>query len=278
MNNDRGYWGLWLGGIVCVLLVLFAVLVWQAALHYQAKTPSTPQVPVVASSSLPILYEYIEITGSCGPYFDGACANLRTGPGRQFAAVSPLRNGVVLKVASTTVVDGHTWYRVGFDGDIRYPERVKSGWYVSGDYARVFYDRGYVEDVSGRDATTTKRIVINITTETLTAYDGTTTFMTGPISTGLQLTPTPLGKFYIKRKMPDSYMQGPVPGISDQYYDLPGVPWDLYFTDQGAAIHGAYWHNHFGEPWSHGCVNLSPEQAKELYGWADLGVPVVVER
>lgn len=72
-------------------------------------------------------------------------------------------------------------------------------------------------------------------------------------------------------------MQGPIPGVSDQYYDLPGVPWNLYFTVDGAVIHGAYWHNHFGEPWSHGCVNLPPQEAKRLYDWADLGTPVIVQ-
>ena len=71
-------------------------------------------------------------------------------------------------------------------------------------------------------------------------------------------------------------MQGPLPGISDQYYDLPGVPWDLYFTHEGGAIHGAYWHDKFGERWSHGCVNLPIEKAKELYEWTDLGTTVVV--
>ena len=101
--------------------------------------------------------------------------------------------------------------------------------------------------------------------------------MQAPISTGLNLTPTPLGTFTVYAMTPSRYMQGPIPGISDQVYDLPGVPWNLYFTQDGAVIHGAYWHNHFGEPWSHGCVNLSPENAKKLYYWAELGVKVTVK-
>ena len=64
-------------------------------------------------------------------------------------------------------------------------------------------------------------------------------------------------------------MQGPLPGIpGNQYYDLPGVPWNLYFTQEGAVIHGAYWHDSFGSRYSHGCVNLAPEDARKLYGWA----------
>lgn len=110
----------------------------------------------------------------------------------------------------------------------------------------------------------------------LYAYDGDKLFMEEKISTGLELTPTPRGFFTIYRKSPTRYMQGPVPGITDQEYDVPGVPWDMYFTEQGGAIHGAYWHDHFGEPWSHGCVNLPPEKAKELYEWAPIGTSVYV--
>jgi lipoprotein-anchoring transpeptidase ErfK/SrfK len=73
-------------------------------------------------------------------------------------------------------------------------------------------------------------------------------------------------------------MQGPLPYLADiQVYDLPGVPWTLYFTAQGAAIHGAYWHNEFGNPHSHGCVNLPPKEAKLMYDWAQLGTTVIVQ-
>lgn len=270
-------------GILLVLVLLFVWLISRVttvAPSSTATSTTTPvavePVPVVPPS---VVFQYIEVTDSCGPYFDGGgCVNLRSGPATSSPVVVKLRNGMVLKVASTTIVNGQKWYKIGFDGEVHYPERVKGGWYVSADLVRLFTDPGPVATTHGRDATTTKRIIINITTEVLSAYDGTTLFMQGPISTGLELTPTAVGSFWVMRKMPDSYMQGPIAGLSTQYYDLPGVPWDLYFTKDGAAIHGAYWHNHFGEPWSHGCVNLSPDQAKQLYAWADLGVPVTVTR
>lgn len=112
----------------------------------------------------------------------------------------------------------------------------------------------------------------------LYAYDDTKLFMKEPISTGLEFTPTPRGTFTIFKKTPSRYMQGPAPGLSTEFYDLPGVPWDLYFTEGGAVIHGAYWHNKFGQKWSHGCVNLSLENAKKLYEWADIGTPVIVKK
>ena len=110
------------------------------------------------------------------------------------------------------------------------------------------------------------------------AYDGDTLFMQEPVSTGLELTPTARGTFTIFKMTPARYMQGPIPGGTDQYYDLPGVPWNLYFTQGGAVIHGAYWHDHFGKPWSHGCVNLSPQNAKKLYEWAPIGIPVTIQK
>lgn len=58
------------------------------------------------------------------------------------------------------------------------------------------------------------------------------------------------------------------------YYDLPNVPNTMYFYNaqipksRGYGIHGAYWHNNFGHPMSHGCINLSIPDSKTLYDWA----------
>ena len=225
----------------------------------------------------PQTYKYIEVVDSCGPYWDGGdCVNMRSGPGVEYPVVMSLRNGMVLKVADTVVRNGRTWYKIGFDGGIRYPGRVKSGWYVAADYVSLFMDEGASQTTNKINASSTKHIVIDRAKEILYAYDGETLFMQQLVSTGLDYTPTPRGTFWVYKKTPDAYMQGPLPGISSQYYDLPGVPWDLYFTYQGGAIHGAYWHDHFGQAWSHGCVNLPPDQAKKLYEWADLGTPVIV--
>ena len=66
-------------------------------------------------------------------------------------------------------------------------------------------------------------------------------------------------------------------GTGRDRYDLPNVPHVMYFY-RDYAIHGAYWHNNFGRPMSHGCVNLSNSAAKWMYGWATVGTPVVVHR
>lgn len=225
---------------------------------------------------------YIEIIASCGPDFGGdLCVNMRSGPGTEYPEVTHLRTGLVLKVERETLrSEEHDWYKVIFDGEIRYPERVKGDWYVAVDPAAVreFGDEGDRVTAPGATTTTAKRIVVDRSEEKLYAYDGDDLFMEEQISTGLEGTPTPRGTFSVFKKTPSRYMQGPLPGVSDQVYDLPGVPWNLYFTADGAVIHGAYWHDRFGEAWSHGCVNLAPQNARRLYEWAELGTPVTVRQ
>jgi lipoprotein-anchoring transpeptidase ErfK/SrfK len=234
-------------------------------------TSSAPQVP---------MQHYIEIVDSCGPYYDVTpCVNMRSGPGLEYPVVGRLRTGVVLKVEDSLIQSDLAWHKIIFDKEIRYPERVSSGWYVAADEKSVQSLLDIGDEVLSADTpATANRIVVDSVHEILYAYDGDVPFMQESISTGLDFTPTPVGTFKVYKKTPSRYMQGPLPGISDQYYDLPGVPWNLYFTKDGAVVHGAYWHDHFGHPWSHGCVNLTPQSAKKLYLWADLGTTVTVKR
>jgi lipoprotein-anchoring transpeptidase ErfK/SrfK len=58
-----------------------------------------------------------------------------------------------------------------------------------------------------------------------------------------------------------------------QAYELPGVPWVSFFHITGVALHGTYWHNDFGKPRSHGCINLSPQAARWIYRWTQPAVP-----
>lgn len=123
--------------------------------------------------------------------------------------------------------------------------------------------------------TTGKWIDVNVSNQTITAYEGSTPLKTILVSTGLPRTPTVLGTFKILRKYPAVRMTGGTPGYD--YYDLPNVPYSMFFY-QGYAIHGTYWHNNFGHPMSHGCVNLPTAEAKWFYEWAPIGTPVVAHR
>jgi LysM repeat protein len=111
-------------------------------------------------------------------------------------------------------------------------------------------------------------IEVNLSNQTLTAWQGDTVVMHTYISSGLSATPTVTGRFSVGRKYSSQRMVGPG-------YDLPGVPWVMYFYS-GYAIHGAYWHNNFGAPMSHGCVNMTPGEAQILYNWAPIGTEVYV--
>lgn len=263
-----------------VLILLAAVLVACVVMWFYSRA-SPPFKEILLSEVLPPQEptliaeppsEYIEVTDGCGPYHEGTCVNVRSGPGSSYPVVMGLRTGIVLPVASSTVVDadGREWNKISFTEWIRYPERVSDDWYVAAEYVQRFVSS------DTNEATTTKHILIDRSEQKLYAYEGDEVFMEMSVSTGLDLTPTPRGTFTVYRKTPSRYMQGPLPGISDQYYDLPGVPWNLYFTNEGGAIHGAYWHNQFGSQWSHGCVNLPLDRAKELYEWAPVGTEVVV--
>jgi hypothetical protein len=225
------------------------------------------------------LFQYIEVVDSCGPTFEDGCLHARSGPGENYSIVGQLRKGMTLRVAEVVQgEDDRQWYKIQFDKNILYPKRISGNWYVAADFVLLFFDDGELQLEKGVEiASSTKIIIVDRTKQTLTAYEGEEIFMQESVSTGLRSTPTPRGTFNIYKKTPSRYMQGPLPGVSDQYYDLPGVPWVMYFTSEGGAIHGTYWHDKFGQRWSHGCVNLSYENAQKLYQWADLNTKVVVQ-
>lgn len=110
-----------------------------------------------------------------------------------------------------------------------------------------------------------KWIEVNVTTQEVTAWEGNVPVLSFITSTGLPDTPTVLGEYNIYWKLEKTLMTGP------GYY-LPDVPYTMYFY-QGYALHGTYWHDNFGQPMSRGCVNLSIDNSKKLFEWADPVIP-----
>jgi LysM repeat protein len=115
-------------------------------------------------------------------------------------------------------------------------------------------------------------IYVDLSEQRLTAYQGVYPVFSTMVSTGLPQHPTVVGDFNIYVKYESTRMQG---GYGADYYDLANVPHTMYFYG-GYALHGAYWHNDFGTPRSHGCVNLPLPVAEWLYSWATVGTKVVV--
>jgi lipoprotein-anchoring transpeptidase ErfK/SrfK len=108
-------------------------------------------------------------------------------------------------------------------------------------------------------------IEVDISTQTLIAWEGEVEVFRTVVSTGTTWTPTVLGRYRIHHKLISQTMVGPG-------YVQPDVPYVQYFYG-GYSLHGAYWHNDFGTRRSHGCVNLSVPDSKWLFYWTDPGWP-----
>ena len=142
-------------------------------------------------------------------------------------------------------------------------------------------------DVSTSFTTGDKRVIdVNLSNQTLTSCKNGTQDNQFLISSGTSSHPTYTGSFYVWRRVADEEMKSPEGPFAPDFYDIKHVPWTQYF-DGGAALHGAWWHNNFGTPKSHGCVNVqSPTQNKQwpkaapqaeyLWNFDNLGDPVLV--
>lgn len=117
-----------------------------------------------------------------------------------------------------------------------------------------------------------KLIKVDITKQTLSYYFGDKLFDSFLISSGVSGMNTPEGEFTILDKVPVKHYGG-------VGFDYPNTKWNLHFTTQKYRyyIHGAYWHNNFGHPMSHGCVNVAYENMEPLYFWAQHGTKVIID-
>jgi lipoprotein-anchoring transpeptidase ErfK/SrfK len=115
-----------------------------------------------------------------------------------------------------------------------------------------------------------KWIDVSLEEQRLRAWEGNRLIMEFPISSGLW-SPTPKGSFNIWYKTRNQRMEGGSKELGT-YYNLPNVPHNMFFNS-GYAIHGAYWHNNFGHPMSHGCVNSPLASVAQLFAWAGPVVP-----
>src|ERR1700690_1228558 len=120
----------------------------------------------------------------------------------------------------------------------------------------------------------TKKITVDATPQhqTLSCFEGKNEVYFCRISTGDDSSgySTPIGDQATARKMFSIHMSASLgkAGGSDSGYDTMAVPWPTFFNlNVGAAIHGVFWHNFFGMQKSHGCINVSPEDAKWIYRW-----------
>jgi lipoprotein-anchoring transpeptidase ErfK/SrfK len=157
--------------------------------------------------------------------------------------------------------DGKAWYVVQDEAD------KNMSYFVPAAHLRpIFPDE--ISPLSPDVPAGQKSIDVNLATQTLTCFEGDHVFMTAPVSSGVTgLYDTPAGNFNIMVKLPSRKMST-TSRFADDIIPLVGVPWTSFFTGEGHAFHGTYWHDNFGFPMSHGCVNMRNADALTLFRWA----------
>lgn len=159
-----------------------------------------------------------------------------------------------------------------FGGVLHY--ETKEGSYVSD---RVASRLDPAKKMPGWATAGEKWIDVNLTKQTLVLYEGTEPVYATLISSGEaglasseNTTATPRGIFRIHTKHITATMSSDESG---EEFELRDVPYVQYFDTGGYALHGAYWHDRFGTPKSHGCLNLAPEDARRIFDWTEPQVP-----
>ncbi|MDD5115088.1 MAG: L,D-transpeptidase [Methylobacter sp.] len=133
---------------------------------------------------------------------------------------------------------------------------------------------------------TDRRLFVYLDSQRVEAVENGKVIRTFKVSTGKSKTPTVTGSFYIYDRYPHKRMRSDVSKGQPGFYEVEDVPYTQFFHND-YAFHGAFWHNNFGQPASHGCVNMATkeqnkrwpnvsEDAGWLYQWAALGLPVTV--
>ncbi len=202
-------------------------------------------------------------------------AAMRTQPNDQASQLYRLYYGSVHLVIDRVLDDaGHSWYQLRDDQAPSIPEFVRAE---------------YLRPISPADISpispdvTNKRIEVSLANQLLVAYENDVAVFSSRCATGTEFSiegqgvvdfRTSPGNYTVIRKRPSRHMRGSdAERDTSAWYDLPGVPFCTYFTEDGAAVHGAYWHNDFGHPRSHGCVNVPPEVAKWVWRWSQPTAP-----
>ena len=192
------------------------------------------------------------------PYTDA-----RATPDTASPIVYRLYYSAVFKVRDVQAApDGVVWYRIDDENGYKY--------WAQGAHVRIITPD---ETTPISPDAANKRLIADVGTHWLSAYEGKTEVFRTRFASGAtffepdgsaRAALTPGGAHWIWSKRFSRHMEG---GTATDGYDLPGVGWVAYFAGSGAAIHSTYWHNDYGRPRSHGCLNCPPAAAKWLFRW-----------
>jgi hypothetical protein len=202
---------------------------------------------------------------------------LHTLPSTEAPVRRNLFYGMVFRITGLAQDDkGQTWYRIadGNTGNIGFATAKHIRPLTAADFAPI----------SPEVPLENKHIEVDLTKQIAIAFEDDKPVFTARVATGGRYrTPEGVHNFYtipgehrIFRKIAGQLMAGGTAGF-DGYY-LPGIGWVSYFTSSGIAFHATYWHNDYGAPRSHGCVNMLPEDAQWVFRWTMPGYPATEQR
>jgi hypothetical protein len=177
----------------------------------------------------------------------------------KFRGVGPLDRLSVFRVKGERPGQGGTFYQ------------IEENRWLKAEHVAYFPLRAALPEGVKPDE---KWIYIDLSRQTLEAYEGLMPIYVTLVSTGLpdsEETVTPHGRFRITFKHVTDDMTGTV-GDGEEVYSVSDVPWVQYIF-QNVALHAAFWHSKYGAPKSHGCINMSPADARYLFGWTDPPLP-----
>jgi lipoprotein-anchoring transpeptidase ErfK/SrfK len=170
--------------------------------------------------------------------------------------------------AVTTSEGGQVWYQVRDD-------KFDKLYYARAEHLRIMTEEE-LAPLSPNVPNANKKILVQLEEQLITAYENDLPVFVAPVSTGgiyrVGTYTTPTGSFITYYKRPSRHMAAG--DITASGFDLAGVPWVQYITESGISLHGTFWHNDFGRPRSHGCVNLSVQTAKWLFRWTSPQVSI----
>lgn len=259
--NDNWYW-LEYNGTRGYTQGRFLVVVDDKYTPVPVTTPGGTVVPATATPDT-------SIPSSPGTYNDlwiGEMAtggNVRVGPGLDQRILKGWWAGRrLLLYQAVNDSKGDVWYRVSDPPEA--PMYVHSS--LVRKVALVKYEGARYKG---------RWININISQQVVTAYEDGVPVKVTLASTGTGKNLTELGVWKIYYRLPKQDMKGGSLA-SEDYYFLKDVPYPQYFHTSGEGLHGTYWHDDFGRPHSHGCVNLSTPMSEWFYGWAKIGTVVYV--
>jgi len=162
--------------------------------------------------------------------------------------------------------DGTAWYQF-------WDEKRNKAYYAPAAHLRIIPAAELAPISPGLD-NRLKRVQVRLNDQLVVAYEDQNPVYMARASTGAKYYgrySTPVGRHISNFKRATRHMAAG--DLASDGYDLPGVPWVSYITEKGVSFHGTYWHNDFGRPRSHGCINLTPQAAKWIYLWTQPPVP-----